>query len=115
MNTTFYRSSSKVKFDIYKGYSKLLSLDNGGTIYYGGNNYPLRGWKFSLWEGGIRGIGFVSGGDNITLQRNVVHRGLVHVSDWFPTLLSVAGGNLNGTKPLDGVNQWRSIRWDWFT
>ena len=35
---------------------------------------------------------------------------LMHITDWFPTLVKgVAGGSLNGTQ-LDGYNQWSMIR-----
>jgi arylsulfatase A-like enzyme len=34
----------------------------------------------------------------------------MHVTDWLPTLLSAAGGNLSDlTNNLDGVDQWDSI------
>ena len=37
----------------------------------------------------------------------------MHVSDWLPTLVvGVANGNLNGTKDIDGVNQWSSLLYD---
>ena len=44
------------------------------------------------------------------IARGHVNRNLVHVSDWFPTLIAgVAGSNLDDTKPLTGINQWPGI------
>ena len=37
----------------------LVMSDNGGCPYSGGYNYPLRGAKQYLWEGGIRVNAFV--------------------------------------------------------
>ena len=74
----------------------------------GASNYPLKGEKHSLWEGGVKSIGFVSGGR--LKQAGAVSKDLIHVSDWFPTFVGLAGGHLNGTKPLDGVDQWGTIK-----
>jgi arylsulfatase A-like enzyme len=53
-----------------------------------GNNYPLRGWKGDLYEGGIRVPAFINWPGR--LEPGVVDLP-VHVSDWLPTLCEVTG------------------------
>ena len=62
--------------------------DNGGNPTYAGYNWPLRGAKGTLWEGGIKSVSFMSGG--FLKSTGFKSDALVHISDWFPTLLNLA-------------------------
>lgn len=95
-------------YSIFKNAWAFTITDNGGQVSQGGNNSPLRGWKGSLWEGGIKAVGFVNGYG--VKQKQKVSKELIHVSDWFPTLVNLCGGTLDGTNALDGQDQWKTIR-----
>ena len=82
----------------------MFSTDNGGDVTLGGNNHPLRGDKGSLYEGGTRGVGFVAGG--VLSRRRALVNELIHITDWYPTLLAAAGGAHLLHQDLDGINQW---------
>ncbi|XP_065211898.1 arylsulfatase B-like [Planococcus citri] len=73
-----------------------------------GSNFPFRGTKGTLWEGGVRSPSFIW---SAALQQNPrVSTNLMHVSDWLPTLYAAAGGNpLDLPNNLDGVNHWFTL------
>ncbi|KAL5009860.1 hypothetical protein ScPMuIL_012165 [Solemya velum] len=89
----------------------ILTTDNGGpTNGYDGNaacNKPLRGVKNTLWEGGVRGTGFVY--SPLIKKPGYVSSNLMHVSDWLPTLYHVAGGNSSDLINVEGVDLWDMI------
>ncbi|KAL5005483.1 hypothetical protein ScPMuIL_018939 [Solemya velum] len=83
----------------------IFTPDNGGWIPYHGNNWPLRGGKISIWEGGTRVNAFVHGAG---LQKSgYTYDGMVHAVDWHPTIVSAAGGT--PADGMDGLDQWPSI------
>ena len=85
-----------------------FASDNGGCPRDGGSNWPLRGTKFSQYEGGVRVPAFLW---SSTLQKRgagTVFEGLFHVADWFPTLVASAGVQATVGK-IDGVNQYDAL------
>ncbi|KAK3786698.1 hypothetical protein RRG08_057974 [Elysia crispata] len=88
----------------------IFTTDNGGEVHSGGNNWPLRGAKHTLWEGGVKGIGFVTSPLLSKKQMGKVSTEMMHVSDWFPTVAAMAGVKVNSTLGLDGYSQWSMIR-----
>ncbi|XP_011500609.1 PREDICTED: arylsulfatase B-like [Ceratosolen solmsi marchali] len=85
--------------------------DNGAptTGMYGtsGSNYPLRGMKNSLFEGGVRGVACIF--SPLIKSAGRVSMKKMHIVDWLPTLYAAAGGNANNLNDIDGLNQWPSI------
>ena len=58
----------------------VLVSDNGGSPNYPGNNYPFRGAKGSVYNGGVRGAGFVSGNLIPSSRRGGEYNGQIHVT-----------------------------------
>jgi arylsulfatase I/J len=68
----------------------LFTSDNGAPSRLAGNNYPLRGGKATLFEGGMRVLAFVAGG---FLPPSAPRRvdALLHAADWYGTFARLAG------------------------
>ncbi|MBN8999952.1 MAG: arylsulfatase, partial [Rhizobiales bacterium] len=96
----------------------VFQSDNGGTrdaMFAGqietkgdlpASNGPYRDGKGSLYEGGTRVVAFANWPGHI--QPGEVD-GMIHVVDMLPTLAGQAGASTAGTKPLDGMDVWKTI------
>jgi arylsulfatase I/J len=70
------------------------------------NNGPYRDGKGTLYEGGTRVVALANWPGRIKAGKV---DGMIHVVDMYPTLVSLAGGTLAKTKPLDGLDVWATI------
>ena len=95
----------------------VFSSDNGGDVNcvreVTSSNFPLRGGKRSIYEGGIRSPSFVWSKGRLRPGKSDA---MIHVTDWLPTFWNLASlqGKLKPrnpikTKDLDGVDQWSAI------
>jgi arylsulfatase A len=80
----------------------IFTSDNGARGDHGGSNLPLRGGKFSSYEGGqrIALIAYWKG----RIEGGRLCDGIVSHIDFLPTFADLLGYNLEGKKPIDGVS-----------
>jgi arylsulfatase A-like enzyme len=78
------------KTGIWEDTLTVLISDNGGTGL--GSNWPLRGAKFTLWEGGTRSVALVRGWG---LGKDLLGSStgaIMHTVDWLATFARVGSG-----------------------
>ena len=99
----------------------IFTSDNGGPTNNNegswSSNFPLRGGKNTLWEGGTRVVGAIRGPG---IPSGTVSYEKMHATDWLPTLVSMATGGGDWRKwipaseppyaPGDGVNNWPMLQ-----
>ncbi|KII63223.1 Arylsulfatase B [Thelohanellus kitauei] len=73
----------------------------------GGCNFPLRGGRDTVWEGGIRSTALFYS-SSIQAKGKVIDD-MIHVTDWLPTLASVAKYDTSKLKDMSGVNIWPTL------
>ena len=86
----------------------LFSSDNGGP--QPGkvtSNGPLRAGKATLYEGGVR-VAALANWEGKIKAGTIVNESL-HIVDWYPTILKLAGANPEQKLALDGLDAWPTI------
>mmetsp|Transcript_81438 Transcript_81438/g.225539 ORF Transcript_81438/g.225539 Transcript_81438/m.225539 type:complete len:515 (+) Transcript_81438:45-1589(+) len=89
-----------------------VTADNGGMTRWGpilaeasvASNYPLRGGKATLFEGGVRVVSFVTGGRVPPCAAGTAREGLIQHVDVAATLASLGGADLGAG--VDGLDVW---------
>eukprot|EP01084_Bolivina_argentea_P042851 78987_1 len=95
----------------------IITSDNGGPSGSDGsaaNNSPLRGGKYSDFQGGIMVVAMVSGGYLPQNRRGKTINGTFHIADWYSTILKGIIGidptdkraEAAGLPPIDSINMW---------
>lgn len=86
----------------------VFSSDNGGPAPGRvTDNGPLRAGKTTLYEGGVRVAACAAWRGRIKAGTVVTQP--LHMVDWYPTLLKLAGAPLEQKLPVDGRDAWPTI------
>jgi len=77
-------------------------------------NYPFRGQKHEIYEGGVRAPGFIYSPLLPPSTAGSSVDALFHITDWLPTLASAAGVSVTMQEhlPFDGQDLWKCILGD---
>ena len=98
------------KAKMYRDTVIIFLSDNGGAEKE--SNWPLRGRKNTVWEGGTRSVAFVSYPKIPRKYQGRSTGDLFHIVDWYPTILALAGYTTQ-VKDSDGYDQWLSLVAGW--
>ena len=93
---------------LYNNSIIVFSTDNGG-VKTKSSNYPLRGAKESVSEGGVRGVGWVHS-PHVNVPGSKM-RQKIYITDWLATLLTVAGLGSLVPPNTDSLNMWPTVSW----
>ncbi len=86
----------------------LFSSDNGGpSPKVVTSNGHLRAGKGTVYEGGVRVAAFASWKGKLRPGTTIDEP--LHIVDWYPTLLKLAGADVHQNLPLDGKDAWPTI------
>jgi arylsulfatase A-like enzyme len=99
-----------------------FEVGNLGASAYHDSNFPFRGQKRNLWEGGIRVPAVVRWPGQVPAGK--VSDEIVHMTDVFPTFLAAAGAKPDAAWKVDGadlLDVWRgkakgpgrTLFWEW--
>ena len=87
--------------------------DGEGMDHKQGNviarNFPFRGAKTQIWDGGTRVAGFVHSPLLPKAVQGTVSHELFHVTDWAPTILALTKAGKGSHQPFDGYDIWPSL------
>jgi hypothetical protein len=112
-------SSTLTSLELWKNTLVIFTSDNGGPTNHNeatdSNNYPLRGGKNTLWQGGAHLPLIVKGAG---LEKvNYINNDLIYATDFLPSLVSMAIESMSQkqslqskTEPNSSTNTWMDYK-----